>query len=95
MTQRRIERVLSEKDNVDPVGGGNWCSTLIRFSSKKLYGYLQDGINQAKTTDPGVDSAAAVVMNPKTGAVLSLVTVPSYDNNLFSGGISNQDYQKL
>lgn len=38
---------------------------------------------------------AAVAMNPKTGEVLALVSVPGYNNNLFAPGISQKDYQAL
>jgi penicillin-binding protein 2 len=36
-----------------------------------------------------------VAINPKTGEVLAAVSLPSYDNNQFSRGISQADYQKL
>jgi penicillin-binding protein 2 len=39
--------------------------------------------------------AAVVALNPQTGEVLALVSLPSYDNNEFSGGISSQALQKL
>jgi len=35
------------------------------------------------------------VMNPQNGEILALVSLPSYDDNLFSQGISASDYQKL
>ncbi|MFN7088286.1 MAG: penicillin-binding protein 2 [Candidatus Paceibacteria bacterium] len=38
---------------------------------------------------------AAVAMDPQTGEILALVSVPSYDNNLFSEGISKQDFERL
>ena len=34
-------------------------------------------------------------MNPQTGEVLAMVSLPTYDNNLFATGISNADYQAL
>jgi penicillin-binding protein 2 len=34
-------------------------------------------------------------MNPQTGEILAMVSLPSYDNNLFARGISNADFQKL
>ena len=34
-------------------------------------------------------------MNPQTGEVLALVSLPSYDNNLFSRGISAKDFKQL
>lgn len=48
-----------------------------------------------KLKDIGVKKGAAVAMDPRTGAVLALVSYPSYDGNLFSNGISKKDYQEL
>jgi penicillin-binding protein 2 len=44
-----------------------------------------------------VNSTAGVVMamNPQTGEVLAMVSLPSYDNNLFARGISLEDYEQL
>jgi penicillin-binding protein 2 len=36
-----------------------------------------------------------IVMNPQTGEILAMVSLPTYDNNLFARGISNEDYQAL
>jgi penicillin-binding protein 2 len=36
-----------------------------------------------------------IVMNPQTGEVLAMVSLPTYDNNLFARGISNRDFQAL
>ena len=36
-----------------------------------------------------------IVMNPQTGEILAMVSLPSYDNNLFAAGITNDDYQAL
>lgn len=36
-----------------------------------------------------------IVMNPQTGEILAMVSLPSYDDNLFARGISNTDYQAL
>ena len=36
-----------------------------------------------------------IAINPKDGKILSAVSAPGYDNNLFSRGISNKDYQSL
>jgi penicillin-binding protein 2 len=37
----------------------------------------------------------AVAMNPQTGEILGMVSLPSYDNNEFTGGISVKAYQAL
>jgi len=36
-----------------------------------------------------------IVMNPQTGEILAMVSLPTYDDNLFARGISNTDYQAL
>ena len=43
----------------------------------------------------GLKRGVVIVMNPQTGEILALVSLPTYDDNLFAGGISNVDYQKL
>ncbi len=43
----------------------------------------------------GLKKGVIIVMNPQTGEVLAMVSVPSYDDNLFANGISTADYQKL
>jgi len=43
----------------------------------------------------GLEQGVVMVMNPQTGEILAMVSLPSYDNNLFSGGISTAGYQEL
>lgn len=38
---------------------------------------------------------AAIAMNPKTGEVLSLLSLPGFNNNLFARGIKHKEYQEL
>lgn len=41
----------------------------------------------------GLNRASVVIINPQNGEVLSLVSLPAYDNNLFAKGIKQEDYQ--
>ena len=43
----------------------------------------------------GLQRGVMIVMNPQTGEILAMVSLPSYDNNLFARGISQTDYQAL
>lgn len=44
---------------------------------------------------PNAKTAAVVVQNVKNGEILSLVSYPNYDVNLFARGISNENWQSL
>ena len=43
----------------------------------------------------GKTAGASVVIDPRTGEVLALVSLPGYDTNLFTHGISQADYDRL
>jgi len=43
----------------------------------------------------GATGGTAVAMDPKTGGVLALVSLPTFDANLFSGGINTEQWDKL
>jgi penicillin-binding protein 2 len=43
----------------------------------------------------GFKRGVVIAMNPQTGEILALVSLPTYDNNLFARGISNKDFGKL
>ncbi len=53
----------------------------------KLQGYVQ-----ARLTD---ESAAVVMIDCESGDLVSISSAPSYDPNLFIGGISSKDYDPL
>lgn len=39
--------------------------------------------------------AVAIVMDPRSGQILSMVSTPSYDNNLFASGVKSDDLARL
>ena len=43
----------------------------------------------------GMKRGVVIVMNPQTGEVLAMVSLPTYDNNKFAEGISRKDFQAL
>jgi penicillin-binding protein 2 len=43
----------------------------------------------------GLKRGVVIVMNPQTGEILAMVSLPTYDNNQFAKGISNAEYAKL
>lgn len=79
----KLQSVLGEND---PVAG----ATLVLNIDKGLQERLYKDLSTVKSP-----KAAAVAMNPQNGQVLALVSLPSFDNNLFAQGISQKDYQAL
>lgn len=70
--------------------GENLILNIDAELQQEVYGALEKSIKNI-----GAKKGAAVAMDPRTGAVLALVSYPSYDNNLFSGGISRANYGKI
>ena len=58
---------------------------------------MYDALKEAKdssTIEKGVPWAVAIAMNPQNGQILGMVSLPSYDNNIFAKEIG-EDYLKL
>ncbi len=45
--------------------------------------------------ESGLSRGAGIIQNPKTGAVLALVSFPDFDNNVFTSEVSKEDYRRL
>jgi penicillin-binding protein 2 len=43
----------------------------------------------------GMTRGVVIAMNPQTGEILAMVSLPTYDNNKFARGISAKDYKRL
>jgi len=56
---------------------------------------LQEAVTNILRERVGDDQAAAVVMDVHTGEVLALVSLPTFDNNIFSGSIDDAQLQSL
>lgn len=74
----------------EPVAGQNLYLTLDLALQTKLYEAVKSGVSSSKAT-----GGAGIIEDVNTGEILAMVTYPSYDNNLFIGGISVSDYSKL
>jgi len=60
----------------------------------ELQKFLQNNMQEV-LSQTGLKKAAGIVMNPQNGEVIAIVSLPSFDNNLFTQGISQQDYDNL
>jgi penicillin-binding protein 2 len=45
--------------------------------------------------ESGIKRGVVIAMNPQTGEIQAMVSLPTYDNNAFASGISNRDYNRL
>ncbi|HSX41203.1 MAG TPA: penicillin-binding protein 2 [Candidatus Saccharimonadales bacterium] len=69
-------------------------SDIVLSIDSDLQKTLRDAITRQMQA-AGSKRASGIAINPNTGEVLAAVNAPSYDNNLFAGGISQKDYTKL
>jgi penicillin-binding protein 2 len=71
----------------DPVAGKNLMLSLDARMQRVATNTLRWGMRAA-----GVEQGVTIVMNPQTGEILAMTSLPAYDNNKFATGISAQDY---
>jgi penicillin-binding protein 2 len=62
---------------------------------KNLYLTIDERLQRATVEAFNGQTGAAVAIDPRNGDVLAMVTVPSFDPNLFVNGISQADYSAL
>lgn len=74
----------------EPKAGKNITLSIDLDLELKMKEYLAKQLQESKAS-----VGSAVAMDPRTGQVLGMVSLPSYDDNLFAKGISNVNYQKL
>lgn len=72
----------------DPVPGANLMLTIDAETQRLATQALTWGMDVAD-----VSQGVIAVMNPQTGEILAMVSLPAYDNNKFASGISAADFQ--
>lgn len=75
----------------NPIPGDEVVMNIDGDLQKKIFELLNN-ITKENADSTG---ATAVAIDPHNGAVLALVNVPSYDNNLFARGITSDEYKSL
>lgn len=84
----RVVRVLG--DEIPPVPGHNVYLTIDLELQQVAQQALQKGMDRVNSR-----RGVAIAMNPQTGEILAMVSLPTYDNNLFAKGISLEEYTRL
>lgn len=88
----RFGRVAGTASTTPPVSGDHLVLNLDLDVQRAAEEAL------AKTLDSlggGARSASAVVLDVRTGGVVALASLPSYDPSVFVGGVSQNDYAAL
>jgi penicillin-binding protein 2 len=84
-------RKLQVLDTVKEARAGDSLQLTIDVREQKLAQQaLKWGMKEA-----GLKRGVVIVMNPQTGEVLAMVSLPTYDNNAFARGISGKDFTAL
>jgi len=71
----------------EPTAGTNLILTIDADIQRIATQALTWGMEAAD-----VSQGVTAVMNPQTGEILAMVSLPAYDNNKFAGGISTEDF---
>lgn len=83
----RLQRAVSSEP---PLPGSN----LNLHLSKKLQGIVYNAL-KAEISQIGASRAAVVVLDPNTGGVKAMVSLPDFDNNIFGFARNQEEYQKI
>lgn len=83
----QVQKVINEQL---PVSGSNITLSIDSAIQEKLFDILQ-----AKLDELELSKATAIAIQPQTGEILAAVSLPAYDNNLFSGKIDSAIYADL
>jgi len=76
-------KVIKSLGRIDPVAGSNVVLTIDLALQKAAWEAFGDL------------SGAAVAMDPRDGSILAMVSLPSYDPNVFNSGIARDEWLKL
>lgn len=80
----REQNVLAEEP---PTPGRHLVLSIDLEAQEKMESLIQNALSKSKLT-----RAAGIAMNPENGEILALVSLPTFDNNDFSGGITSDKY---
>jgi penicillin-binding protein 2 len=83
-------QVVRTLDSQAPVPGDSVYLSIDLSLDRWTQGALQRGLARDHKK-----AGASVVVDPRSGEVLAMVSYPGYDPNLFTHGISAADYQRL
>lgn len=95
-------RVLGDSGEIESTPG----DTLVTSIDAEVQSYVEKQLHQAMMTARGTfdkvtgrnyraDSGAAVVMEAKTGRIVAMASQPTYNPQVWSGGITSKELKRL
>lgn len=89
-------RVLNHSDSVAARDGSDIKLTIDINIQQAAEQGLEHAMEEARSQGfPDCNKGCVVVLDPNNGEVLALASAPSYNPNMFVGGISNDDWNQL
>lgn len=89
----RPVKVLGQKN---PIPGNDLYLTIDKAVQMAAEKSMQETMKHVqKNGFPNAQAAAAIAINPKNGKILAMSSKPSFDPNLFVGGISREKWDEL
>ncbi|MEX1158803.1 MAG: penicillin-binding transpeptidase domain-containing protein, partial [Thermomicrobiales bacterium] len=94
-----VERLELPDLRRDPTDGRSARLTIDRELQLRVTQELKNGIDFAnsealKEQRQKVGAGVAIVINPRNGEILAMASLPSFDNQKFIGGISEEDFNE-
>ena len=86
-TGRRTQVLQTEQEAIPGASLRLTIDTKVQQEAQKALMWAMDKV--------GMTRGVVIAMNPQSGEVLAMVSLPTYDNNQVARGITAKEYQKL
>ena len=85
-------KIVSQEIVEYPSSGNSLVLSLDLALQKKAEQILSSMIKESGSKK---EAGVVIIMDYSNGEIMAMVSLPTFDNNLFSGGISQDDFQKI
>jgi len=89
-----VKDVLGRESSREKISEQKSGESLVLWLDSELQNKIKQELEKSLERT-GAESAAAIAINPKTGGILSLVSLPSFDNNIFFEKKSLEEWQLI